>query len=329
MQDSVFNILLKLLLVVLLSWVIYDQVFAKENIDDLYQAFIARWTWDMAPWAIAALLLMPVNWLFETLKWHRLIRDFDKNSLWRHYTAILAGVSFSIFTPNRIGEYGGRILMVEPENNWTAVVATLVGSLSQLLVLLTMGIFGFIFYVYWMLDLELYLFGGMIFLCFSLAVVLLLLFYNVDLIIPFIKRASHVFGLEKWSNHFEILRNFDRKILNGVLAYAFLRYVVYAFQYFLLLKFFGVEVPFFLGMAGIATIFLLQTSIPLPPLMGLLVRGEIALYIWGSFCTYELNILAATFSLWVINLIIPALIGMVFIVNTNVIKSLGYGKKDD
>jgi len=98
-------------------------------------------------------------------------------------------------------------------------------------------------------------------------------------------------------------------------------------QYFLMLRYFGIAVGPIEGLTGIATIYLFQTSIPLPPLMGLVARGELAIFIWGNFSANEINILAATFALWIINIIIPALIGTIFIGNINILKSLGYGKK--
>ncbi len=126
-----------------------------------------------------------------------------------------------------------------------------------------------------------------------------------------------------------MLRNYTSKELTKVLFFALARYATYTMQYYLMLKYFGIEVPLWTGLACIAAIFLLQTSIPLPPIMGLLVRGEVALFVWGNFCDSELNILASTFGLWVINMILPALIGIIFIVNINVLKSLGYENKDD
>jgi hypothetical protein len=72
-------------------------------------------------------------------------------------------------------------------------------------------------------------------------------------------------------------------------------------------------------MAGIATIFLVQASVPLPPAMGLLARSEIALFVWGFFTQDHVDILAATFSLFVINIAVPALLGLVFIVQVNII----------
>ena len=96
-----------------------------------------------------------------------------------------------------------------------------------------------------------------------------------------------------------------------------------------MLQFFGIQVSIINGIAGIATIFLFQTSIPLPPVMGLFVRGKIALDIWGLFSDNELGILASTFSLWILNLIVPALIGMVFIIKINVVQSLGIKSNSD
>jgi len=108
------------------------------------------------------------------------------------------------------------------------------------------------------------------------------------------------------------------------LLYATMRYGVYTFQYYLMLRFYGIDAPVLAALSGIATIYLMQTSIPVPPLFGLFARGEIALFVWGFFSTNELNILAASFTLFLINLSIPALLGSVFIVQTNVMKSLGY-----
>ena len=114
-----------------------------------------------------------------------------------------------------------------------------------------------------------------------------------------------------------MLRQYERRELFEALFWSFARYVIYSLQYYFMLRFFGIDVPFLRAASCIATIYLLQTSIPLPPVVGLLARGEVALKIWGLFTHNDLSILAATFSLWVINLIIPAFIGLVFILKAN------------
>ncbi|MEL6865069.1 MAG: lysylphosphatidylglycerol synthase transmembrane domain-containing protein [Bacteroidota bacterium] len=324
-RSAPWQILLKGLLFLLLLYLIYRQLIARDNLTAMWMTFQQQLSWSQAPWLLAAILLMPLNWALETLKWQNLIRSFEPQmSFSRAYQAIFSGVTLSVFTPNRIGEYGGRILFVRPENNWKAVIATLVGSFSQLLVLLGMGLLGMTYFIGQYIGMEGYLLFGMLSLGALLIAVLFLCFYQIDLLIPLAKRLPFIDRLKPFARHILLLREYESATLSRVLKYAFFRYLVYATQYLLLMAFFGIELPWLAGLSGVATIFLLQTSIPLPPMIGLVSRGNIALFIWGMFSSNELAILAATFGLWILNLVIPALIGTVFMLNTNVLKSLGY-----
>lgn len=321
------NLFIKLAIAALLLWVVYKNVLGKQDIDAIWKLFVQNLKKQDISWLIAAILLMPVNWIFETLKWRVLIRSIEKLSFRKSFAAIIAGVTLSIFTPNRIGEYGGRILFVKPKNNWKSVIATLVGSFSQLLVILSMGMLGFCYFVSNYFDVETHILQGVIFIMIALIGLMLFGFFNIELIIPVFKKIPHIYKLQRFFKHILVLRNYDSKTLKRTLGFAFLRYSVYTIQYFLLLRFFGINVTLIDGLSGIATIFILQTSIPLPPLIGLVVRSEIAILVWGVFSSNELSILAATFILWVLNLIVPALFGAVLIANINVLKSLGYEKK--
>ena len=153
--------------------------------------------------------------------------------------------------------------------------------------------------------------------------VLFFCFFNIDLIIPVAKRIPFVNRFKKYLQHLSVLKNYRSGELSVALAYSLLRYLTYSGQYLFLLHFYGINPPWLDGLAGIATIFLVQASIPLPPLMGLLARGELALLIWGHFSDDQTGILASTFTLFVINIAIPALLGFVFIVKSNILKSLG------
>ncbi|MCR9290212.1 MAG: flippase-like domain-containing protein [Bacteroidetes bacterium] len=323
-KNKFINGLIKLLIVVLLLWAIYSQVFAKENIDDIWAIFIENFSFPNLYWLIFIVVLVPVNWGIEAYKWKQLIQNFTDLSFWKTYKAILAGITVSLFTPNRVGEYGGRILMVKAEHNWKAVIATLVGSFSQLLTLLAMGLLGAIYFSMTFLDPETYILQLIFFLGIAFISLMVFCFFNIDMVIPIARRIPFPDWMRRYLKHVAVLQNYTSKELIKVLLLSLFRYLIYSFQYFLALKFFGVEVPLIQGMAGIATIYLLQTSIPLPPLMGLLARGEVALFIWGFFSQTEVNILAASFSLFIINLAVPALLGAVFILQTNVLKSLGY-----
>lgn len=326
-KNNTINLIIKLTILALLAWVVYKNILGKQDVNEIWNIFLENIKKQHVSWLFLAVFLMPVNWIFETMKWRVLIRNIETISFTKSFAAIIAGVTLSIFTPNRIGEYGGRILFVKAENNWKIVIATLVGSFSQLLVILSMGMLGFAYFVGNYFEIESYLLRGVLFIMIALIGLMFFGFYNIELAIPVVKKIPYIDRFKRFLKHFAVLKNYDSKTLSQALGFAFLRYFVYTIQYLCLLHFFGINVSLIDGLSGIATIFILQTSIPLPPLIGLAVRSEIALLVWGIFSTNELSILAATFILWILNLIIPALVGAVFIANINVLKSLGYDKK--
>ena len=59
------------------------------------------------------IVLVFVNWGFEAKKWKLLITPIQKMSFFTAFKSVLTGVTLSLNTPNRIGEYGGRILYVK------------------------------------------------------------------------------------------------------------------------------------------------------------------------------------------------------------------------
>ena len=55
--------------------------------------------------------MMFLNWLVEALKWRYMISKIENISIMTAYRAVLTGITVSTFTPNRIGEYGGRVFV--------------------------------------------------------------------------------------------------------------------------------------------------------------------------------------------------------------------------
>jgi len=297
-RNKWINVSLKLAFVLLLCIVLYNQTLGKDNFYDIY----------------------------ETFRRKTLVEPIERVPLLRATKGVMAGVSLSLFTPNRIGEYGGRILVVKPENNVKTVVATIVGSFSQMTVLLILGMTGLSYFIHLFLDTPTIVEYGIGLAAILGSGVLLFFYFNVDLAIPIFRRLPLLRRLVK---HMEILRTYESVMLLKALLYSLARYLTYSVQYYLILCFFGIEIDLLTGLASIATIFLIQTSIPMPPISGLLVRGEVALNIWGFFQLNVISILAATFGLWLINVILPALVGTIFILNINILKSLGYDKDGD
>ncbi len=317
------NLLIKLVLLSLLGWALYVQIVARENVSAIWTTFSEELQNGNINLLILAFLLMPVNWSLETIKWQKLVHHIEVVPFWRAFKGIMAGVTLSIFTPNRVGEYGGRILVVKPENKISTVVASLVGSFSQLTTLLVLGLAGLTYFLYQVIQPDQLVMFGTSVSAILLAIMLVFFYLNVELVIPICKKIPYV---RRFVKHMVVLQHYDTKTLFNVLLLSTGRYLVYSLQYYLILQFFGIELSLLLGLASIALIFFVQTSVPLPPIYGLAVRGNVALTVWGYFTANTLGILSSTFGLWLINVILPALVGMVFISSVNIMKSFGYGE---
>jgi hypothetical protein len=320
-KNKVIDLLLKGILLALLAWVIYRQVFADSTWAQVRAAF--EDPTDQRNWwyLVVVIVLIPVNWSLETLKWLSLLPRQVGITFWSSLRAVLAGVAVSIITPNRIGEYGGRILLVEGRQRWNAVLATLVGSIAQMLVLLSGGMVGLAIYGKDRLAFTDLQYRSILIGLFVLLSLGFYIFFNIHRFAGAIRRISKRFKLFK---HLLRIGAYRSRVLLRGLKWAALRYCTYVLQYLLILYFFGIEPPYLVGLAGIATIYLIQTSVPLPPLVAIFARGEIALLIWGAYSNVEVSILAASMSLFILNLVVPALLGAVILVQINVLKSLGY-----
>ena len=78
---------------------------------------------------LLTILLMPINWSLETWQWLRLMRYKSPLSFRKAFSCVLAGISVSMFTPNRVGEFAGRLLLLS-SNRRSEVIAGIKEALS-------------------------------------------------------------------------------------------------------------------------------------------------------------------------------------------------------
>lgn len=325
MQNKrLLNASFKTLVTLLPCVILYYEFSGKKNLGEITAMFVQQLQNSDGWWLTLTLFLVPVNWLAEVQKWRPLLAPYESISRSQALRAVLAGTSLAMFTPNRIGEYGGRILFVQPKNHWKALLGNALGNASQYLVLLTGGVLGGLWFtgqmLGWGIGLQIALLVPAVL---SLAV-LFYIYFNIGLIIPLAKRIPLLRRLESYRNEVHFLGKIEQNRLSVLLFWSAFRYAVYSSQYVLLLYFFEIKPGFTASFAGVATIFLLQTVIPLPALAGLIVRGSLAVFMWSYFGANELASLSVTFLLWIINLVLPALIGTFFLFSVNITKSLGY-----
>ncbi|MDO8365620.1 MAG: lysylphosphatidylglycerol synthase transmembrane domain-containing protein [Saprospiraceae bacterium] len=323
-QVKYLNIVFKGLLILLLTGILYFELTARENLSEIWAVFQQQLLWANIGWLILALALMPFNWLAETHKWHQFMTRYEPMSRWKALQAVLAGVTVSLFTPNRVGEYGGRVLFVRPENRWKAVIVNLVGNFAQLMVLMTVGAAG----VAWLMG-RFWLFEPLYIQLFVLLAtiglgILFIVYFNIKTVIPIARKIPVLHRIKRFVKDLRVLEHFSRRELASILKWSTIRYSIFAAQYFFLLKFFDIKTSLVDGYASISVLFLLQASLPLPPITGLVARGTLAVQMWKDVSPNEVSSLAATCTLWIINLILPALVGTFSILYVNIAKTFVY-----
>jgi len=89
-----------------------------------------------------------VNWGIEARKWQLLMMPVQVMSFIHAFKSVLCGVTLSLNTPNRIGEYAGRVLFVEEGKRLTAVSLSIAGGIAQLIITVMAGCFGIIFLLF-------------------------------------------------------------------------------------------------------------------------------------------------------------------------------------
>lgn len=315
------NSLIKVLVFVFLSWTIYQQVFRNQSWDTVKQYYARNIDQESVLLLFIVFGLMFVNWFLESWKWQIIIRPLQNISLWQSHKAIFSGITLSIFTPNRIGEYGGRIFYLNPINRIKGVFATLIGSYANILSVILFGVAG----VYYQLTFVSERFNIPSSWIITLAgfglLVAGILYYNFKHV-P--KLANRRWFKSRARNILGIYTKYPVQILNQILALSIIRYLVFATQYILLLNFFGLSLDWFVGMSKIALIYLAQTIIPSIAVAELGIRGNVALFFLNDVVTNEeikIGIVSATFTLWLINLIIPAIFGAIFILRLRFFKN--------
>lgn len=319
-----YKLVFQATVLILLLSLLYFELTKQKNLPEIWASFKSQLTNANLIWLFLALALMPFNWLAESQKWRVFICRFEPMSQWKALQAVCAGVAVSLFTPNRIGAYGGRILFVQPENRWKAVVATLVGNFAQMLVLFSMGMLGLIWLAAYFKYLEPGYLKGFALAALAILVLLYWIYFNAGHFLLGAQRYWLFRAIKRFVKDWEATKYLKPSALGLILSWASLRYLIYATQYYCLLNFFDLKTGLILGYSGISTLFLLQTSLPLPPLTGLAARGNLAVLMWGQFGANEISSLAATFALWIINLILPTLVGTFSILYVNIAKTFVY-----
>lgn len=298
---------IKLLIFAVSCWFIYIHI--NNEVDELGAYFYQYQDILFNASPIVLLLfgiLALLNWSIEALKWRWVIRKVELISFWRSMRAFFNGVTVSFFTPNRSGEFAGRILYLSPENRVRGALLTFLSSSAQLLVTLQMGLLSLIYFLPDFIDFaswEIQVFRVVLFL---LALGVTGAWLRLPVLVRWVDRLNIK---SEWKEKMHVWERCSPSDFFVLWVMSLLRYLVFTGQqvilFYIILP--SVSFPMMMGLTAISFLFI--TIIPSIALGELGVRGGVNIVVFGFGGWMSADVLMVTFALWFINLVLPALMG--------------------
>ncbi len=309
------------------AWLFYslykqikDQPHLQQSIDLIKQAPFGAQAWKF--WIV--ILLALVNWGFEAKKWQVLLQTIQPVKYITAYKSVLSGVTLSLNTPNRVGEYGGRILYVEEGKRIKAISLSIAGSISQLIITLSAGCASLAYIIFFnqnspheLIGLSLFWLKTLLYLCSFFTVSTILFYFRLSWLIKLIEKIP---AAAKYVQYINVLDDFNAKILLRLLYLSLLRYIVFVIQYILLLQVLDVHIQWISGLRILGVLFLVLAVVPSFAIADLGIRGKFSTELLSLYSTNTVGIIGTTFGIWFINLFIPALAGSLFILSIKIFK---------
>ena len=239
-----------------------------------------------------------LNWILEFFKWRHLVSSFKEISFFEAMKQSLGSLTASIFTPNRIGEYGAKALYYPKENTKQIVLLNFIGNSTQMFVTTVFGLIGIMIIKIPILKFQIPILGVII-----IFIMFLFYFRNIEIYGFSIKKLIQKIG------------SFSLKFQFKNLLFSVLRYLVFSFQFFFLLLIFEIDIAIEIAFAAIFTMYFLASIIPTIHFMDVAIKGSVALFLFSQLGVEDWKIASIISIMWIFNLVLPLLVGSVFVLN--------------
>jgi hypothetical protein len=300
------------LVVIALAYLAYKfNDYHQQNYGQLFIDILSKGNISLL---IVAIVFIPINYGLEAKKWQILLSPLQKVRWLNSFKSILAGITISIFTPNRTGEVIGKVVYLDLHEKMKAALLNFSGSMAQMICTSLAGLWGTIIY------LKYYSFKGIdlpaIQVIYGIAIVCTLLafliYFNQQKFFTWISKKKWAKKIHiNFTNH----QQFKSSLQVKVLALSILRYLVFSSQLVLLLTFCGIQAATFQLFLLCTVFFLVMWFLPSFALTELGVRGSLAVMLFQNVSDNISGALLAVVLLWIINVALPALIGCVYVFN--------------
>lgn len=304
-----FVVLIKLSIVFGAFYFIYHKIVNNEQIRFMaFVGFVSKKGLFYPKTILFILFLTLINWFFEILKWQNLAASVKKISFKEALAQSLSALTASLFTPNRIGEYGAKPAYFEAPLRKQILLLTLLGNLSQMLATVLFGGIGLVFFVaQFDLGIAYQNLSGLLLVIGWFA-------FFIRYVVKQHKLKYKGMSLQRLILH---IKTIPFKIHYTNIAFAMLRYAVFSFQFYFLLKVFGASVTYAEAIMTITSMYLLVSAIPSIFIFDVVVKGSVAVFLFSFLNVNELIVLSTIMSMWLLNFVLPSVLGSYYVLNFN------------
>ncbi|MFC0603107.1 lysylphosphatidylglycerol synthase domain-containing protein [Winogradskyella pulchriflava] len=302
-----FFVLIKISIVVGAFYFIYSKLAENENLQfGEFMAFLKENDTFSTKNILFLFFLSIFNWVFEILKWKHLVKTIKNISFKDALEQSLGGLTASLITPNRIGDYGAKAAYYAKQFRKRIVLLNLLGNMAQMTITTLFGVVGFIIFVNrYQIDVDYYkvVRFGFLLIMLSLFAVFGIKYkrfsikgYSINRILEYIKRMPSQTHLTN-------------------LSLSLIRYLIFSFQFYYLLTIFGVDVDYSRAMVLITSMYFLASIVPSISIFDVVIKGSVAVFLFGFVEVNELTILSIITIMWLLNFALPSLFGSYFVLN--------------
>lgn len=303
-----FFVLIKISLVVTAFSFIYFKLAKNNHLEFHYFVQILTKNDVFSLKTIIFLVFLSVfNWLFEIFKWQILVNSIKEINFQQALEQCLGALTVSLFTPNRIGEYGAKAIYFTNNFRKRVVLINVLNNFIQMGATTILGMIGLFLFrpIHSALNIKYSLIYLFIFLLL------------VVLIIMVLKKIS--FKIKGFSfrklKHF--ISHFSRKKLILATVCSFARYLIFSFQFYYLLTIFDIDISYLNAMKIITSMYLLASIIPSIFIFDVVIKGSVAVYLFSLIGVNELIVLSIVTIMWLLNFVLPSIVGSYYVLLFN------------
>jgi hypothetical protein len=294
-------LLVKLLIVGGAFYFIYNQLANNDKLD--WQKFLTLFHKNQSVLGIVFILSLSVfNRFFEILKWQNLVGFIHEISLGEATKQVLAALTAGLFTPNGVGEYAGKAMYFDKKDTKKVVFLNLVCNGIQMILTVVFGIFGLLYFnaQYNVITTK------TVAVLFGILVILFAVLFSAK------KITIKGYSIERLIHKInEIPKSIHQK--NTILA--IFRYLVFSHQYYFLFLAFDVDLPYFILISAVSSVYFLASSLPTFQFLDFAVKGSVAVYFFGILGVNEWVVVFVTTLMWFLNVVLPVIIGSYYVLN--------------